>query len=212
MSIVTFEGVMGSGKTQSAVAFAKMEYDNGKRIISNVNVTFPHERLDTQYFVDHMADEELADCVMILDEAYIYLDSRSSSTKLNKLFTYFVAQTRKRGVDLYLCVHHIDTVDKRLRRAIDVRATCRFRKEDPCKNCHGEKVDPKIVDEYGYPAECQRCYGYGTGGIVSVNFFDLRAAKRTRVKLHGPKFWGLYDTRELVAVTGKQTNIKGEDL
>ena len=205
--ILTLEGVMGSGKTQAAVALAAIEYyKNGTRVISNVKVNFPHETLDTQFLVDHMLDDELEDCIMILDEAYIYLDARSSATKLNKLFSYFVAQTRKRGVDLYVCIHHIDTMDKRLRRAVDVRGTCKFRKEDPCKLCKGSKLDPKSGED------CDRCCGYGTGGIVSINLFDLRNSTRNRIQLHGPTYWKLYDTRELVAVTGKQVNINRDDL
>ena len=210
MPIFTFEGVMGSGKTLSACALAYLEHTRGREIISNVHVNFPFRQLDTQFFVDHMMDTELTDCVMILDEAYIYLDARTSASKLNKLFTYFIAQTRKRGVDLYVCIHHIDTLDKRLRRAIDVRGTCRYRKEIPCMKCKGEKeVQIKKTEEY---EACDRCNGYGVSGTANITFFDMRTGKRRKLKIHAPNFFSLYDTREVINVTGKQIKISEDDL
>lgn len=204
MSITTLEGPMGSGKTLSAVALCYMEHTAGRKIVSNVDMTFPHDKFDPQFLIEHMLDTQLEDCVILLDESYIYLDSRSSTTKLNKLFTYFIAQTRKRGVDMFICIHHIDTVDKRLRRALEVRGTCRFRKEIPCTRCKGLK-------EYkGYP--CERCCGYGEGGWATVTFYNLHTTKKVRVRIHGPKFWGLYSTKERIAVTGKQITIDPEDL
>ena len=212
MPIFTFEGVMGSGKTLSACALAYLEYTRGRDVISNVHVNFPYTQLDTQFFVEHMLDQELSDCVMLLDEAYIYLDARTSASKLNKLFTYFIAQTRKRNVDLYVCIHHIDTVDKRLRRAIDVRGTCRYRKEIPCQKCQGEK---EVLIKKSNPPEfesCDRCNGYGISGLANITFFDMRTGKRRKIKIHGPNFFPLYDTREVIAVTGKQLNIDEDDL
>lgn len=203
--IVTLEGVMGSGKSMFAATASYWEFSNGKQIISNMHLNFPYTHLDTDYFVEHMGDAQLQDSVIIFDEAYVYLDSRNSATKLNKLFTYFVVQTRKRGVDLYVCIHHIDTVDKRLRRAIDVRGTCRYRKELPCRRCKGEK-------EYK-GAVCDNCLGYGEAGRLSVSFLDLRTGRRAPpIRIHAPSVWHLYDTRELVPLTGKQLTIDQEDL
>ncbi len=198
---------MGSGKSLTACALAKSDFDRGREIVTNNRYQFPSTPFDTVYFVDHMAEENvLENITLVLDEAYLFVDSRSSQTKLTKLFTYFVAQTRKRGVDMYVCIHHIDTVDKRLRRAIDIRGTCRYRKEDPCKKCKGEGVLSKTGEI------CPECLGRGETGYVTVSFFDMRSGKRSRIKIHGPTFWGLYDTRELVAPTGKSLNINREDL
>jgi len=41
---------------------------------------------------------------LIFDEAYLYMDSRNTATRMNKLFSWFLAQTRKRGVDLAICI------------------------------------------------------------------------------------------------------------
>ena len=201
--LVTLEGVMGSGKSLTATTLAKLDFDRGREIISNNDYKFKSTKFDTAYFVEHMTDEQMQDVTFVLDEGYLYLDSRSSAAKLTKLFTYFIAQTRKRNVDMYICIHHIDTIDKRLRRAIDVRGTCRYRKEDPCSKCKGETTDPKTGSI---------CNGYGVTGYVTVSFFDMRTGKRSRIKIHGPTYWGLYNTFELVNPTGKSLNINPDDL
>ena len=202
--ISTLEGVMGSGNTLAAVTLCYLEFQEGKEVISNVDVNFPYTKLDTEFFLANMNTHEMEHCTLLLDEAYIYLDSRNSATKLNKLFTYFIAQTRKRGVDMFVCIHHIDTVDKRLRRAIDLRGTCRFRKEAPCKKCKGETTVKGIM--------CPGCNGYGESGYVTVSFFDMRSAKRQKIRIHGPTFWGLYDTNQRIKLTGKQMDIDPRDL
>ena len=210
--LCSLEGVMGSGKSLTAATLAKLDHDNGRQIISNNQYKFPYTKFDTAYFIEHMvnADEELTNVTFVLDEAYLFLDSRNSQTKLTKLFTYFIAQTRKRNVDMYICIHHIDTVDKRLRRAFDVRGTCRYRPEKPCRKCQGEgSKDGEIC--VGTPKNLG-CLGYGVNGYATVSFFDMRTSNRRKLKIHGPTFWGNYDTLELVAPTGKALNINPDDI
>ena len=202
--ITTFEGVMGSGKTLSAVTLAYIGYQQGREIISNVAVNFPHTTFDPKYLIDNMNTTELTNCIFLLDEAYLFVDSRNSQSKLSKLFSYFMAQTRKREVDLLVCIHHIDTVDRRLRRAIDVRGTCRFKKYDPCRKCKGETTIKGEV--------CPECLGYGVSGVASVSFFDMRSVKRSKIKIQAAMYWHLYDTNQLVKTTGQSLRIKEEDL
>jgi len=212
--ITSFEGVMGSGKSTAcaALAYTEFKYRN-KKVISNNHLSFPHQFFDTRYFLDNLDTAELSDCVLVLDEAYLYLDGRTSASKLNKLFTYFIAQTRKRNVDLYICTHHIDVVDKRLRRAIDVRGTCRYRGEPVCSVCVGALRPEGVgsgVDADGNP--CPACLGYGTRGWVTVRFFDLRTGRRSKARIFGNSYWHLFNTEELVPFTGKQKKISLSDL
>ena len=224
--ITSLEGVMGSGKSLTAVALAYTEHKTmGKRVIANIDLKFEHTYLTLEYFLDNLVTEELNDCVTILDETYLLLEARSSMGKLNRLFTYYIGQTRKRGVDLFLCFHHIDTLDKRVRRAIDIRGTCSGQEEKPCKACKGSgryKYKPEF-DEYGkvitiprdsYPEEewCPRCIGYGKVGWYTTKFFDLRSNKRYRVRVYGNAFWGLYETRELVPLTARQMKVPLDEL
>lgn len=194
--IVTMEGVMGSGKTTAAVALAYEEFkNNGKKVISNTHLNFDYTHLDLAWFVEHVVDAELEDCVLILDEMYQIADSRSSQTKLNKLFTYFVVQTRKRGVDLYICTHHLDHIDLRIRRAADIRGACRSSEEKPCHKCHGSgKYDG---------APCERCLGYGLVGMVKVNFLDRRLRRRYSLEILGNRYWHLFNTYERIPIQAR---------
>jgi len=207
--LTSLEGVMGSGKTLTAVALAYTEFEqNQKRVISNDHLNFPYQFFDIQFFLDTLQGQELSNCVIILDEAYIYLDSRTTAGKLNKLFTYFIVQTRKRGVDMFFCTQHIDIIEKRVRRACDVRGTCRYRGEDPCTRCKGTG---QILAK-GIYVKCPRCLGGGKTGFATTTFLDLRSGRRTKVKVLGPAYWHLYDTTEIVPFTAKQMKIPVEDL
>ena len=163
-------------------------YRPEKKVISNNHLNFPYTHFDPKYLLEHLEDEEIEDCIWILDEAYqAGLDSRSTSTKFNKLMTYIVAQTRKRGVDLYLCTHHIDAIEKRIRRAVDIRGTCRFNK--------GPLEEDKPI--------AKRKYNW-----VTVRLRDLRTGNGRRIRIYGPAFWSLYDTRERIPFTRKMVEME----
>jgi len=187
---------MGSGKTTAAVALACEEQKNdGRRVISNNHLNMDYTHFDIAWFLEHLADHEMEDCVLVLDEMYQLMDSRSSQTKLNKLLTYFVVQTRKRGVDLYVCTHFLDHVDLRLRRAVDIRGACRYYPEKPCKKCRGTR-------EYnGRP--CDRCLGYGEIGWVKVRFLDRRLRRRYSLEIFANRYWHLFSTKERIPLQAR---------
>ena len=229
--IISFEGVMGSGKTLTAAALAFMEYSqNGKRVISNIHLNFPYTHFDMAWFMENLQTTQMENCITLLDEAQQYLDSRRSGGKANILWGYYTVQTRKKNVDLYACFHHIDVMDKRFRRQIDVRGTCRYLKEDPCRKCNGEGLVPRGTLECpkcqgsgkidGVPCArckgrgevCPRCLGYGVSGTATTRFLDIRQGRRTRIRVFGPAFFDVYDTTETIPFTGKQLRIPVEDL
>src|SRR4030042_251500 len=238
--ITSVEGIQGNCKSLSAVTMAYLEWNSHQRkVMSNIYLNFPFQQFDTAYFMDHLEDEELENCLLILDETYLLLDGRTSRGKFNKLFTYFVAQARKRDVDLLVCFHHIDMIDKRLKRAIDVRGTCRFRLQEPCRKCKGTgyvargacpdchafgvQYDGTTCPTCGGTGEGEACpvffgtrppadSGYPSHGFASTSFFNRRTLKRFRMKIHGPTYYGLYSTVERVPFLKKQTKINLEDL
>ena len=136
--IVTLEGVQGSGKSMTSVALIYADFvESKRRVLANCNLNFEHEKFDLDYFLEHLSDDKMANCSHLLDEGYLFMDSRTTASKLNKLFSYYLVQTRKRDVTVYICTHHIENLDKRLRRAADIRGNCHYLKEEPCRLCHG---------------------------------------------------------------------------
>ncbi len=197
------------------------------KIYSNITLNIPYTKFDAAYFVAHVTDHEMDDCILLLDEAYLLMDSRSGQSKMNKLGSYFVAQTRKRNVDMYVCVQHIDLVDKRLRRAIDERGTCRYNKESPCSKCGGTgsiqrkglisvKDSGAIAKDLSAPLteaeRCPRCLGYGETGWAYTTLRNKKTGKRKRLTIFGPAVFWIFDTKELIEMTKQQVNIPVDEL
>lgn len=228
--LISMEGVQGTGKTTMAIALAYEEHlSTGQKVISNQHLNFPYTKFSLEWFLDHISDGELEDCILVLDEMYQIADARSSQSKLNKLFTYFVVQTRKRGVDLYLCTHHIDHVDLRLRRAIDIRGACRFMVQ-PCRKCKckacggtgkargrgkvtaavgglGEAVCPECEGKGGTGwvgnQPCETCLGYGQLGKVRGSFLDRRVRRRYPLEIFANNYWHLFDSWDRIPMPAK---------
>ena len=193
-----------SGKTTAAVACAFEQWRQyGRRVISNDHLNFDFTHFDLEYFLEHMTHDDggLENCTLILDESYQYMDSRLSQSKLSKLFTWFIVQTRKRGVDLYVCTHHILNIDVRLRRAADVRGACREFIQDPCPKCKG-------LGQY-HEEKCPMCLGFGKTGFIRVSFLNKRKRRRMTMEIFGPNYWGLFETKERIPI--QQKVISGID-
>jgi hypothetical protein len=124
--IECFIGTVGSGKTLSAVYECYQYYKQGYTVYTNIELKFPHTKLTKRVF-DVLVKEKkgLQDAVIFIDEAHIWLDSRSSMMKKNKVITYFILQTRKRNVRMLVTTQHLGQVDKRLRDTIDILVFCR---------------------------------------------------------------------------------------
>ncbi len=183
---------VAEGSLQEALSIYEVEgeeaYRGRKKVVCNTHLNFPYTHLDPKYFLEHLEDEEMEDCILIYDEpAQAGLDSRSTATKYNKLMSYFMGQSRKRGVDVYFCLLHIDMIEKRIRRWIDIRGTCRFNK-GPIEK---DKPIPK------------RQYNWAT-----IRLRDMRNGNGRRIRIYGPAFWGLYDTMERLPFLPKQVAVE----
>lgn len=223
--IITFEGQQGSGKSTAAVAFAYEEHRvNSRKVISNIDLNFEFQKFSLEWFLQNMEGHELEDCVLFLDEMYQIADSRSSGSKLNKLFTYFIVQTRKRAVDVYFCTHNLDHVDLRLRRAADIRNSCRSIEQvcpkckckrcggtgrvslngdgrmDRCPDCNG--IGGTGIGKDGKP--CEHCLGYGKVGWIRRNVRDRRLRKfYTADDIFGNMYWHLFNSYDRIPMPAK---------
>lgn len=211
MPIYSLEGIQGSGKSTLGVFFIYCESlgyrmwefdDKGqpvrgepRKVLCNDHLNFPYTHFTTEFFLENLANDALTDCVIFWDEMYQLADARSSPSKINKLFSYFFVQTRKRGVDLYVSTHRLGNIDVRLRHAIDVRGACKYYEEKPCKMCKGSG------GQNGQP--CKRCLGYGKVGLAEGLFLDRRKRRRLTWPIFANEYWHLFDTRERIPLYAK---------
>lgn len=127
--IIGFIGRMGSGKTLSMTRYAYKYYRAGYKIFSNIKFFFPYTEYTLSELVDFANnDVPLKKSLIILDEAHIFLDSRNSQNKKNKIISYFLLQTRKKGCHLYYTTQRFHQIDKRLRDNSDVLIQCKTKK------------------------------------------------------------------------------------
>ncbi len=222
--IVSLEGIMGSGKSTAGTKFCKDDYDKlHRKVISNMHLRFPYTQFDLAWFLEHITDTEIMDCDLMIDEPGQLMDARSAQTKLNKLWTYFAVQTRKRGVDLYLPVHSIENIDVRIRRSIDIRGSCRtYQKVCPKCRCHACRGTGKIKglecpDCHGIGGTglidgvpCIECKGFGKLGLTRVFCLDRRLHKRYVVDCIANDYWPWFDTGEMIPLQARL--IAGIDI
>lgn len=130
--IIGYYGNVRQGKTYGAVLELFTLYLKGYTIYSNTWLAFPFKKLTLDFLLDIVEkDLDLEDkCVFFIDEVPIWLDSRCSSTKRNRVVSYFLAQTGKLSKDtdygliLYFTAQYPDMVDKRLRHFTDKGIEC----------------------------------------------------------------------------------------
>ena len=115
--IIGINGDIGSGKTVLGVYLAYKLKKKNYKIMSNVKIKFPDGSESEAINVKNL--EHLDNCVIVLDEAHTILDSRRSASKTNLTTSYFILQTRKRGIVLIYTAQLGTSVDKRLRNVQD---------------------------------------------------------------------------------------------
>ncbi len=81
--------------------FCKIYFKKGYTIYSNYNLSFHHKKLTKEIIEEYTTSrQQFKKTVFAIDELYLFFDSRSSGTKSNKIFSYFVTQTSKNDVVL----------------------------------------------------------------------------------------------------------------
>jgi hypothetical protein len=110
---------MGNLKTYTQTLMLFLDWKNGRKIFSNYELKFPHEKIYSFNQLIRLMDEEGKNNISLsIDEMPIYFDSymRPSKKDGTANFKNFVRQTRKRGVKLYYTSQTFADVNKSLRR------------------------------------------------------------------------------------------------
>lgn len=118
--IIGIYGLRGGGKTLIMTILLYIEFKIlGKKVFSNYELKFPHEKLDAQKLAD--LDQQLQKSAVGVDEMHMIADSRRAGAKQNLLVTYFVLQSRHRSVNLYFTSQFEHQIDRRIRDNTDIK-------------------------------------------------------------------------------------------
>lgn len=176
-TLVIVNGSLGSGKTLFLVIDGCRLHSNNKTIYSNFNLKFPDGKKAKKLTLD-LLTPELNNCTVLIDEAYAWLESRTSMKSINRYLTYILFQSRKRNLDFYLTTQLTSTIEMRFQNLADHQVTARFIK--------AHSLYSKSVFLYEVKS-------YTTSGKIIKRMFtmDFKIAKN---------YFELYDTREVIRV------------
>jgi hypothetical protein len=174
--IVGIEGGLGSGKTILMTRYLVKDFKSGHRIYSNYGLKqIDYELIDLSKILDmHKDGFNLSDCSLGIDEITVFADCRKSGSKLNRVISYFILQSRKRNVDIYFTTQNLNMVDFRLLDYMDFQILC-------------EKVHNKV--------------GLEVEGYAKYTVFDLRDIRNITIKkfvLKLTNYYQFYYTNEVI--------------
>lgn len=111
--LVSIIGDIRVGKTLIATIFAK---HSNRKIYANYKLNIPkyHKLEPTDLF------KLPNNCEVFIDEAYTWLESRTSGADLNKCSSYILFQSGKRTINIYLTAQLFSTVDIRFRHMSNI--------------------------------------------------------------------------------------------
>lgn len=130
--IIGLFGSLGSTKTIGGVHYCHSERLRGKKIISNIKLNFPYEKIDLEGLFKiafsenvHLKKEFFGNSVLFLDEIHNIVDARKSTSNLNTYFTQFVTQIGKLDCTLIFTSQIFTSqIDLRIRELCNVIGTC----------------------------------------------------------------------------------------
>ena len=120
MTLTNIVGRVGSGKTLFMTADA---VNSGRaHIYANYQVNDPRY---IALLPEMLMDPNLRDAVILLDEVYAWIESRTSGRDINRYMSYILFQSRKKDIDFYMTEQLLSTVDLRYRDMIDFEVRCK---------------------------------------------------------------------------------------
>lgn len=123
MPIIGIQGDIGMGKTLAMTWFLLQEHLRERRkLYANYTLLqLPFTKITVSDLVQSAArGEGFTRAAVGIDEVQTWLDARASSTKINRIISYFINQTGKEDVNLYYTTQDLEMVERRLRRRTDV--------------------------------------------------------------------------------------------
>ena len=188
MAITITEGIVGAGKSVVLTYHGYKAYRQGKTVYANYRLAFPHKRLNLKNIVQELP--RLRDATILFDEAQNQVSARQFMSQNNIMFSKFVKQTRKAGIDLHIATQQAIGIDIDIRRNLHVLETV-FPYRLVLQN--GQKVLRK--------ATLQEIEGRQVDRIVikKTLYWAEESGKEAPVEwsiLNPTRYFKMYDTRE----------------
>lgn len=139
MSVSLIDGWIGKGKTLLMTYFATIV---DKPVYANYQIDIPNFRTLSPEILPEINEPSL----ILIDEAYTWLESRKSMSNISIYLSYILYQSRKRGLDFILTVQDISSVDIRFRNHADYIIHAEGLKDDVYRYSmtRGRKSDRKV--------------------------------------------------------------------
>jgi hypothetical protein len=116
--LANFVGDVGSGKTLFTTGLAMRDT---RQVLANYNIKIPNYK---KLKPEMLFDENLPPSLIILDEAYAWLESRRSGTPMPIYMSYVLFQSRKRFMDILMTDQLEGTIETRYRQMLNWRIEC----------------------------------------------------------------------------------------
>jgi hypothetical protein len=181
--IFGFFGNIGSGKTLALTRFGYLHFLKGYKVYANYHLSFPHVKIDPDFLEKIVSGNVVfkGNNIFLLDEIQMYIDSRASASKRNRIISYFIMQIRKKSIILGFTAQMLHTVEKRLRDLCQNKVECNI-------------TEVQLTDDEGGVETVQICVNTGYvddgSGMVEAGT-DMYLAKQ---------WFKYYDTRELITI------------
>ena len=171
-------GDKGFGKSVVMTYYLYRAYLQHKTIYSNYSFTFKFK----QMVMNEM--NELKNCALAIDEAYLYADCRNSTSKQNIFIASLASQSRKRGVDMFINSQKIWKLDVRLRDEWEYKYHMMpyVLHDHHLKKATVEEIDNKKITHIKY---CR---------LDKMGKYDS-------YRLNAKKYFNLYDSDEVIPIT-----------
>lgn len=175
-------GDRGSGKTLITTALA-VDDDMDRPVYANYKINIPNwHRLEPQML------PELSNCLVCIDEAYLWLDCRAHG-KLQEFLSYILFQSRKDDIHLILTQQIFGTIDIRFREMADliILAEC--------------KGDPHKTNKDGTPNKNYTPNGKFKYSVMKRSNIKPQFRKIDLPFIAAEKIYPYYDTNEKIPIS-----------
>ena len=130
--------------------------------------------------------ETINEGLLLIDEGYIWLDSRLSQSNLNKYLSTFIFQSRKRGFDIFMSAQLESSLDLRFRHLQDLKVFCSGLKEVRV-NTEKKEAFEYLLGGWGNVKKFYLPLEYAKRNLFDK--FDTTEFPETEVTKFEPKKW-----------------------